>query len=112
MMRYYQRCFFNEAKHILAPSYVVMQTSNFPTSIESFRISSLTPATGIRFTTFAYGNHLANSFTQLATQLLGTTIRNFPLISLYSLKNARRDIHSIVLPSPISSAKIPFNPCS
>ena len=100
-IKYYQIVFFKWVKQIQAPSYVVIQTSNFPGSMNSFKIGSHWSAVGIKLTTLQHGSHFANSLTQLPTQDFGTITRNFPSICLYSLRKAIKEIHSIVFPNPI-----------
>ena len=73
-------------------------------------ISSLNSFLGISLITSRIGNHLLNSLFQLLTTELGHTIKYGPLIFLNWTRYANKAIVYIVLPRPISSAKIPLKP--
>lgn len=55
------------------------------------------------------GAHFSNSIYQFVIVLNGTTIKKGPKFCFFSIKYENKEIVYIVLPRPISSAKIPFN---
>lgn len=59
--------------------------------------------------TFNEGHHLLNSISQFIIIVVGTTIKCGPQIPRSQANEASKDIVYIVLPKPISSAKIPFS---
>jgi hypothetical protein len=58
---------------------------------------------------FKAGHHFLNSISQLMIIVVGTTIKCGPHTPLSQANEASMDIVYIVLPRPISSARIPFN---
>ena len=71
----------------------------------SFR-ASLYPS---YITTSQSGYQILNSRAQFGSTALGARIRCGPLTPLFSARYARSEMHWIVLPSPISSARIPLS---
>jgi len=65
----------------------------------------------INLTNLRLGNHLENSLSQLPKVLFGAMTRKGPLTD-YWMRNPIMAIDWIVLPNPISSARIPLIPDS
>ena len=85
--------FFNYAKQIFIPSYVVTQTSNYPCFIFSEIISSLNSYVGIKLTTLKKGAHFVNSFIQFDIVDLGAIIKwGWFLMFRLSFTYARNEI--------------------
>lgn len=76
-------------------------------NLANFFLSSAEPKYG---NTLRSGQNLASSFYQLWRVVTGTTIRKGPQTFFFSAKCAINEIAWIVLPKPISSAKIPLIP--
>ena len=112
MMMYCHENRFNAFRHSRIASKVVMQTSKLPGKSSFLMISSLNSFLAIKLHILIYGHHLLNSWIQFPTTDLGMMIRWCPLIFLFSLRKAMREIVWMVLPKPISSARMPFIPVS
>ena len=59
---------------------------------------------------FIHGSHFENYLIQLLSVILGAIIKCGPYMFLYYLRKAKIDIDCMVLPRPISSAKMPLIP--
>ena len=87
-------------------------TSNLPVEMLLSMISYLSSLVAISLTTLQQGSHFLNSFYQLPSVILGAIMICGPLIFLNYFMKEIIEMVWIVLPRPMSSAKIPLMPLS
>lgn len=100
--------FFNISFTLTAQWYGAINTSNFLGLTIVFKPCYLSSYVPHNISTCNEGIHFCISLCQLLHTVKGQIIKCLPDISCYCLRYAKYEIVWIVLPKPISSAKIPF----